>query len=146
MRGIHRSPVNSPHKGQWRGAVMFSLICAWINRWVNNRKAGNSPSRPLWRQCNVISVTTCHLPYRDGIALTPSMLRLERSQWTMWYSGCLCPGSLCRTSGTATDLNYVKMTFSFIRICTLLSLCRWLTTNHIVYQYDRHIVAGNQFL
>ena len=28
-RGIHRSPVNSPHKGQWRGALMFSLICTW---------------------------------------------------------------------------------------------------------------------
>ena len=40
MRGIHRSPVNSPHKGQWRGALMFSLICAWINGWVNNREAG----------------------------------------------------------------------------------------------------------
>ena len=25
---IHRSPVNFPHKGQWRGALMFSLICA----------------------------------------------------------------------------------------------------------------------
>ena len=37
VRGIHRSPVNSPHKGQWRGALMFSLICAWINGWVNNR-------------------------------------------------------------------------------------------------------------
>ena len=24
VRGIHRSPVNSPHKGQWRGALMFS--------------------------------------------------------------------------------------------------------------------------
>ena len=36
-RGIHRSPVNSPHKGQWRGALMFSFICAWINAWVNNR-------------------------------------------------------------------------------------------------------------
>ena len=23
--------------GQWRGALMFSLICAWINCWVNNR-------------------------------------------------------------------------------------------------------------
>ena len=40
VRGIHRSPVNSPHKGQWRGALMFSLICVWINRWVNNRKTG----------------------------------------------------------------------------------------------------------
>ena len=39
--GIHRFPVNSPHKGQWRGALMFSLICAWINGWVNNREAGD---------------------------------------------------------------------------------------------------------
>ena len=41
VRGIHRSPVNTPHKGQWCGAVMFSLICAWINGWVNNREAGD---------------------------------------------------------------------------------------------------------
>ena len=39
VRGIHRSPANSPHKGQWRGALIFSLICAWIHRWVNNRDA-----------------------------------------------------------------------------------------------------------
>ena len=26
VRGIHRLPVNSPHKGQWSGALMFSLI------------------------------------------------------------------------------------------------------------------------
>ena len=24
-----------PHKGQWHGALMFSLICAWMNGWVN---------------------------------------------------------------------------------------------------------------
>ena len=41
VRGIHRSPANSPHKGQWRGALMFSLICAWINDWINNREAGD---------------------------------------------------------------------------------------------------------
>ena len=40
-RGIHRSPVNSPHKGHWRGALMFSLICAWINDWANNGEAGD---------------------------------------------------------------------------------------------------------
>ena len=41
VRGIHRLPVNSPHKGQWRGALMFSLICVWTNGWVNNREAGD---------------------------------------------------------------------------------------------------------
>ena len=30
----HRSPVDSPHKGQWRGTLMFSLICAWTNSWA----------------------------------------------------------------------------------------------------------------
>ena len=41
VRGIHRLPVNSPHKGQWREALMFSLICIWTNSWVNNRYVGN---------------------------------------------------------------------------------------------------------
>ena len=53
--GIHRSPVNSPHKGQWRGTLMFSLICAWTKGWVNNREATywfKTPSRSLWRHCN----------------------------------------------------------------------------------------------
>ena len=38
VRGIHRSLANFPHKGQWRGALMFSLICTWLNGWVNNRE------------------------------------------------------------------------------------------------------------
>ena len=41
VRGIHRSPVNSPHKGQWRGALMFSLLGVWINDWVNNRETAD---------------------------------------------------------------------------------------------------------
>ena len=41
VRGIHRSPLNSTHKGKRRGALMFPLICAWINAWVNNREAGD---------------------------------------------------------------------------------------------------------
>ena len=41
VRGIHRSPVNSLHKGQWRGALTFSLICVWINGWINSREAGD---------------------------------------------------------------------------------------------------------
>ena len=41
VRGIHRSPVNSPHKGQGHRALMFSLNCVWMNGWVNNREAGD---------------------------------------------------------------------------------------------------------
>ena len=41
VQGIHRSPVNSLHKGQWRGALMFYLIWTWTNGWVNNRETGD---------------------------------------------------------------------------------------------------------
>ena len=41
VRRIYRSPVNSPHKGQSRGPLMFTLICVWINDWVNNGEAGD---------------------------------------------------------------------------------------------------------
>ena len=41
QRGINRSLVKSPHKGQWRGALMFSLICVSTNSWVNNRSASD---------------------------------------------------------------------------------------------------------
>ena len=34
VRGIHRSPVNSSHKDQWRAALVFSLISAWTNGWI----------------------------------------------------------------------------------------------------------------
>ena len=41
VRGIHRLPVNTPHKGRWRGALKFSFMYAWTNGWVNNREAGD---------------------------------------------------------------------------------------------------------
>ena len=41
VRGLHRSPVNLPHKGPWHRALMFSLIWAWRNDWVKNGEAGD---------------------------------------------------------------------------------------------------------
>ena len=52
VQGIHRSPVNFPRKGQWRRALMFSLICVWINGWVNNGEAGDL--RRHHAHCDVI--------------------------------------------------------------------------------------------
>ena len=43
---IHRSPVNSHHKGQWRGALMCSLICPWINDWASNEETGDLRHHP----------------------------------------------------------------------------------------------------
>ena len=44
--GIHRSSVNSPHKGQWRGPLMIFFICARINGSVNNRETGDRRRHP----------------------------------------------------------------------------------------------------
>ena len=48
------SPVTGefPHKGQWRRALMFSLICTWINSWVNNCEASD-----LRRHCACYDIT-----------------------------------------------------------------------------------------
>ena len=55
VRGIHRSSVNSPHKGQWRGALVFSLICA-LNKRLSKQAWGwwfETPMCSGWRHCNV---------------------------------------------------------------------------------------------
>ena len=38
---IHQSPVDSPHKGQWRGALLLSLISAWTNGRANYKRDGD---------------------------------------------------------------------------------------------------------
>ena len=54
LRGNHRSPVDSSHKGKWREAFMFSMMCAWTN--IKNkqtrRRRLETPLRSLWRHCN----------------------------------------------------------------------------------------------
>ena len=40
VRGINRPPMNSPDKGQWRGALKFSLIYPLTYGWVNIGDAG----------------------------------------------------------------------------------------------------------
>ena len=69
VRGIHQSPVNSPHKGQWHGALMFSLIYA-LNERLSKQSWGwsfETPSRSLWRHYNALrfeSWASIHLAVR----------------------------------------------------------------------------------
>ena len=53
---------NSPVKGQWRGALMFSLICVWTKGWVNNRGSGD---------------LTRHRTYYDAIVMGHFVLTSE---------------------------------------------------------------------
>ena len=62
------SPVPSefPHKGQWHGALMFSLICVWINGWVSNREAGDLRRyRAHYDVIVMLSLFITHWPFHD---------------------------------------------------------------------------------
>ena len=54
-KGIHQWPVDSPCKGQWRGALMFSLMCARTNGWAKHWRCRRfeTPWRSWWRHCNI---------------------------------------------------------------------------------------------
>ena len=71
---IHRSPVNSTHKGQWRGALMLSLMSAWINGWVNNREADD---------------LRCHCAHYDVTEMSPRSANIEmplvNKNWTSFH-------------------------------------------------------------
>ena len=62
-------PGEFPHKDQWRGDLMFSLICVWINGSVNNREAGDL--RHYRANYDVIVMTICSskclLPVRHQV-------------------------------------------------------------------------------
>ena len=81
VRGIHRSPVNNPHKSQWRGAFIFSLICDWINRWVNNREAGDLRRYRAHYNVTVMGLAVMSikwLPYGEIVSTKPLNLH---SNW-----------------------------------------------------------------
>ena len=61
-------PVDYPHKGQWRGALMVSLICAWTSGWVSNRDAGDLRRLPESWQPRIILVAVIFLncPFTTG--------------------------------------------------------------------------------
>ena len=99
VRGIHRSPVKSPHKGQWRGALVFSSICVWINGWVNNREAGDLRRHRTHYDVNVMITKdhrTCH--HHMCMNWTETGFFLENIHaisviWVRWpYICSLCQG------------------------------------------------------
>ena len=63
---------DSPHKGQWRGALMFSLICALTNGWVNNRDAGDLRRRRAHYDVTVMVIKSIHVDFTKSFAATTS--------------------------------------------------------------------------
>ena len=78
VRGIHRSPVNSLHKGQWRGALIFSLIYAWTSGWVDNRDAGDWRCHGAHYDITVMTCTVFHCQQTP-----PEIHEAENQMWTL---------------------------------------------------------------
>ena len=91
VRGIHRWLVDSPHKGQWHEALIFSLICACTNDWSkqSRRRWFKTPSRSLWRHAYVRWVLreyfgVYHWRRSNAIVLGPM-----KQTWTAWVNKSL---------------------------------------------------------
>ena len=107
VRGIHRSPVNFCHKGQWHGALMFSLICT-LNKRLSKQSWGwwfDTPLRSLWRHYNVMAyVINSLLPRSAGcdvkhaILNLASLIRLVSSDHLLIMSSDECQGTLLMMS------------------------------------------------
>ena len=67
--GIHRSPVDSPHKDQWRGILMFSFICAWTHGWANNQDVGDLKRRRAHYCITVMWIQMVIHPHRNTCSL-----------------------------------------------------------------------------
>ena len=67
VRGIHQSSVNSPHIGQWRGALMYYFICAFfINNWANDGDVGDLRRHRAHCVDMWLSVSPLHLQIKEG--------------------------------------------------------------------------------
>ena len=108
VRGIHRSPVNSPHKGQWRGALMFPLICVWINDWVNNLEAGDLRRYRVHYDVIVMSqypdnaMLQLYYKFGESMLYPYSVIVLSKSKRSLVRSkidnGCIVYGWASKTS------------------------------------------------
>ena len=80
VRGIHWTSGNSLYKGQWGGALIFSLICAWTNGWANDWDAGDL----RWHRthCDVTVMTQHRYLHRWFFGVTNyTLLHMHLDLW-----------------------------------------------------------------
>ena len=83
VRGIYQSPVNSPHKGQWRGALMFSLICAWMDGWVNNGEVEGLRCHRAHYDVTVMTKGLGHIHYHVVCGKRVAIQHVLMSRWCL---------------------------------------------------------------
>ena len=120
--GNSPAPVNSPHKGQWREALMFTLICARINDWVNNREAGDLRRHRGHYDVNVIikQMLLSGTPSRETLMnINQKKRRLKKTYlkmleyvaqgFKMFVNLLFLFHSICRSSTRMKDMKIIAM-------------------------------------
>ena len=132
VRGIHRSLVNSPHKGQWCEGLMFSLICAWINGWVNTREAGDLRHHRAHFDVTVMILCLLYCGYHTNFCGFVSSIRLP----ARWASVPWRPPAMYHLVSFMCTCDYVNL-YLVIFDCTLLenNLTINITTTITIYPY-----------
>ena len=92
--------VNPPHKGQWRGALMFSLILAWTNGWVNNRDAGDLRR---YRAHYDVTVMECIIIVHHSVSCH---VALNIDWYTVYWT--VCSGADQRKHQSSASLAFVR--------------------------------------
>ena len=115
VQGIHRSPVNSPDKGQWCGTLKFSLIC--LNKRLSKQSWGwwfETLSCPLWRHCNVypnnskLKVLICLFSCSRGVVAVGIDLQL------LDINQCATDGSLFADTHNCQETTKVRLIDDFM--------------------------------
>ena len=129
--GIHRSPVNSSHKGQWRRALMFSLIYIWINGWANNRKAGDSRRHHAHHDVTVMLVRLVNFPciLQDSLAWGQYLIVpvSVKQLWRIWVNRSYRTSQSYKSMGQCKkDVTPLLMHWSYVDVTPLLMHCSYV--------------------
>ena len=124
VREIHRSPVNFPHTDWWRRALMFSLICAWINGWVNNSVAGDLRRHRTHYDVTVMisfdrTFLVCVCAIADGLSRQAAETRLHGRNATDTKL-------LCKTITTSTTTRLMNKTAKHFQNDTQRQYVFWM--------------------
>ena len=76
---------NSPHNGQWRGALMLSLIFARITGWVNNGEAGDLRRHRAHYDVTVMYMRSCKNIRLSYIVISSSSTFKFQPPWWNHY-------------------------------------------------------------
>ena len=155
LRGIHQSPMSSPHKGQWRGALMLFYLRP--NKRLSKQSWGcwfETSLGSLWRHSNInnvcIAITNCYAltqvllwcsfhnnqnkankhinnpPPKYIQNLLFSLLKYHvRSNKQGQYPGCWCPESLCCWDIISHDISYEQSWYYCFRCDWISRNCAW---------------------